>query len=634
MVIRTSPLISQSTVRGTARHGLAQAVACALMLGLMVPSVGAESAAEAPEATSLEQLAAIKAGLPDLGGEEGAEALTSWDELALLQQALSAVASTQRSDSAGGPRFDPGLAADQLVQQAANASLSQGLKAARDSGLPFLGTLQGGITYDNLAGKLDYDLLAIGSLRGNGAGHNLLGQLGAHNEFDRPTLNVGLVYRWLNPEKTAFYGGNVFYDRDFKTGAQRLGVGAEASTATTRGFVNAYAPLSDEWFTSPTDAGLEERPASGFDAGLTYTPLSLPGLDLQIKGAMWKGDSVDVFGQGGEGLRNPTVVSAKVGYKPVPLVGFSVEREKALGGQSDTRASVNFTYQFGVPMAEQLRASGNRQRNDVSVRAMAPVERENRIIMETREKYLPLAFEGEALVRARIREDELFDFLLRVTGGAPPVSFSLTGADASAFTLSGYQLTLDGSKLPSATDGRLAPSADGDYVFEVAVKAVDGRGGRAEQRFQIEVIDLDTDEDGLSDRQEGTIGTDPENPDTDGDGHLDGEEVDNGTNPLDPNDPGSPDLTAVPSTVLVYLGDSELNAQPVVADVLLAKVTCTNAIGAAPCPTSLNYDWQVEGAPGSGTYVAIPGATGETYVVERDVQRRKIRVAVNAAPTP
>ncbi|TPG65701.1 ZirU family protein [Pseudomonas arsenicoxydans] len=47
----------------------------------------------------------------------------------------------------------------------------------------------------------------------------------------------------------------------------------------------------------------------------------------------------------------------------------------------------------------------------------------------------------------------------------------------------------------------------------------------------------DTDGDGLTDTEEGVIGTDPTKPDTDGDGLTDKEEVDNGSNPLDPNDP-------------------------------------------------------------------------------------------------
>ncbi|MBT8283734.1 MAG: gliding motility-associated C-terminal domain-containing protein, partial [Muriicola sp.] len=47
----------------------------------------------------------------------------------------------------------------------------------------------------------------------------------------------------------------------------------------------------------------------------------------------------------------------------------------------------------------------------------------------------------------------------------------------------------------------------------------------------------DSDNDGLTDGQEGILGTDPNDPDTDDDGLEDGEEVLNGSDPLDPCDP-------------------------------------------------------------------------------------------------
>ena len=48
-----------------------------------------------------------------------------------------------------------------------------------------------------------------------------------------------------------------------------------------------------------------------------------------------------------------------------------------------------------------------------------------------------------------------------------------------------------------------------------------------------DVTDPDDDNDGLTDVDEGTRGTDPKNPDTDGDGSNDGQEVADGTDPLD-----------------------------------------------------------------------------------------------------
>ena len=43
---------------------------------------------------------------------------------------------------------------------------------------------------------------------------------------------------------------------------------------------------------------------------------------------------------------------------------------------------------------------------------------------------------------------------------------------------------------------------------------------------------FDCDNDGLTNQEEETAGTDPYNPDTDGDGVIDGTEVTDGTNPL------------------------------------------------------------------------------------------------------
>jgi len=45
---------------------------------------------------------------------------------------------------------------------------------------------------------------------------------------------------------------------------------------------------------------------------------------------------------------------------------------------------------------------------------------------------------------------------------------------------------------------------------------------------------VDTDGDGLTDTEEATLGTDPNDADSDGDSYTDGEEVDGGTSPLNP----------------------------------------------------------------------------------------------------
>jgi len=76
---------------------------------------------------------------------------------------------------------------------------------------------------------------------------------------------------------------------------------------------------------------------------------------------------------------------------------------------------------------------------------------------------------------------------------------------------------------------------------------------------------IDTDGDGLSDSHEGVIGTDPTNPDTDGDGINDGAEETGGSDPLDPCDPNpnnvhcDADLDGLPDDVEAALGTDPTN---------------------------------------------------------------------------
>lgn len=62
---------------------------------------------------------------------------------------------------------------------------------------------------------------------------------------------------------------------------------------------------------------------------------------------------------------------------------------------------------------------------------------------------------------------------------------------------------------------------------------------------------------------------------------------------------------------------------PQVGSLLTATPTCV-----ATCGT-VNYQWQIEGAVGSGNFVNIAGATNATYMPIKDDQRRKIQVAAS-----
>jgi hypothetical protein len=67
-------------------------------------------------------------------------------------------------------------------------------------------------------------------------------------------------------------------------------------------------------------------------------------------------------------------------------------------------------------------------------------------------------------------------------------------------------------------------------VMTYAVTAV--KNGDAESFFSVLAQNNDRDHDGIADKEEASLGTDPNNPDTDGDGLKDGDEQAYGTDPL------------------------------------------------------------------------------------------------------
>jgi hypothetical protein len=568
-----------------------------------------------PEAKSRAKTEKVKGKLPGIGGDASkAEADANRKRAETLAAKVAQVAGNVVKSSQGASNATTTKEAlAQQAEQVVNAGLAAGVQAAKESDNPLLRNLSGTVSYGKEG--IDLSLQTVASIVAKESGHNLLGQVGIHNEADRPTGNVGLVYRYLTPGQKALLGANVFYDHDFANGAHRVGAGVEAATKQTRVHANVYAPLSDAWLDVKGNADLQERAASGYDLGITWSPTRVPGLDLSFGGAWWQGDRVDVFGTG-QALANPNVWKAKVGFSPVPLFGVSVEHERAVGGPADTRLMLNFKYDFGTPMSAQLDRRNVAQRNDVASLATAPVEREHRIVMEQRDKWSPLALGGPSVVRATVREGELYHYTLQLAGGKPPFAFVTSGIDAAAFTIDGGTLRFDPKSVAQPAEGE-------DSLYEVTVSVSDGRGGSAQQSFIVEVLWRDVDKDGLDDDKEGDLGTDPGNPDTDGDGIPDGEEVNNGNNPLDPNDPGAG--TTIES-VQILLDGGPFNGSPVVGSTLAASVGCE---GGKSCPTTVQYQWEIETAPGSRVYADIPGATASTYTIQNTDQRRRIRVKVS-----
>ena len=601
---------------------LAKSIAVALTFSFASPAALAEEEekkkkiqearnAALVEANARAQTKNVQDGLPDIGGGDQGPNKAKETADALTSKAISAAQSAAKTSSSNTSTSSTS-ATDQFTADVANAAISSGISTLKQSDNQFLQRLEGGVTL-GAEGGVDVNLKTIGTLYGgDDKRHYVLTQFGVHNEGDRATANVGLVYRWIAPGDAWLLGGNVFYDHDFHNGAHRVGLGVEAATKSMRFFANTYAPASD-WKTIENQPDFEERAASGYDLGLTWSPTRAPGLDLTIKGTRWHVDLVAVFGSG-QTYKDPFVLTTKIAYSPVPLFGIALEHDSAMGtGQRDTRVSFNFKYQLGETLGAQTARTNVSQRNDIRKRATEFVEREEKIVTEIREKDIPLAFVGPAVVNDSVMSDAMYTYALQVTGAKDGHNFTLVGVDAARFTLVGAELRMDPTQMTSAELAK-------DNRFEVTVNVIDGRGRVAQQHFIVDVIDIDPDGDGLSNEQEKTHGTDPNKSDTDGDGLDDKTEIDTGTNPLDPNDPGAGN---VPTNVDVHFNGSPLTGAPLVGSVLSAAVTCKDG----SCPTTgLTYQWQIESAVGSGTYVDIAGATGATYTVVAGDQKRRIRV--------
>jgi hypothetical protein len=114
----------------------------------------------------------------------------------------------------------------------------------------------------------------------------------------------------------------------------------------------------------------------------------------------------------------------------------------------------------------------------------------------------------------------------------------------SAHLLASSDATLTLSELSGLPDGYAPAAGYAPLVVTVADLDLGGCGGEATCRYAF-LVNVpadktgigDADDDGLTDDEEATWGTDPFNPDTDGDFRLDGDEI----HSLRPSDPLSPD---------------------------------------------------------------------------------------------
>ncbi|EWM41306.1 bacterial Ig-like domain family protein [Bordetella holmesii 30539] len=313
-----------------------------------------------------------------------------------------------------------------------NQALQDSVTRARESGLPFLRRLEGGVNIDVESGRSALELNAIEEVHRAGK-RSVLAQVGAHNENDRPTASAGLVYRhdtaagWL-------LGTNAFVDREFGKQHWRASVGMEAIAPEFTLLGNVYLPLSG-WRGSRHEERLQERPASGFDLGLSYRPEAWRGLSLTASYFRWNGAQVDVF-DSGRGRYRPAGFKYGLQYRPVPMLSVGLEQTQVSGGQRQLRLQLGLSIRLGQPWAKQWRPEAappiepslDRQRS-------ALVRRETRIVLKTRRKEIMLPLSAHPIITdavdGRLTVAGLTQAFATVSLRMPDGSVGTTRADAA-----------------------------------------------------------------------------------------------------------------------------------------------------------------------------------------------------------
>ncbi len=189
--------------------------------------------------------------------------------------------------------------------------------------------------------------------------------------------------------------------------------------------------------------------------------------------------------------------------------------------------------------------------------------------------------------------------------------------------------------------------ADGDYVFTYTTTDAQAPCVNESVTVTITVTDcaVDTDNDGLTDGEEGVLGTDPGNPDTDGDGLTDGEEVNNiddastpavpssESDPLDPCDPFlTEDCNPEPIDLAIEKTANVTEAiagEQVIFTITLTNLSMTRVVDIEVSDLLDGNFIYVSDTPSTGTYDPATGVWAVPELLDSAVATLTITVEIN-----
>jgi adhesin/invasin len=319
----------------------------------------------------------------------------------------------------------------------------------------------------------------------------LFAQIGARNQDERNTVNLGLGMRWFHEDW--MYGLNGFYDADVTGGNRRLGVGVEVWRDYLQISANGYFRLTD-WHQSLDYADYDERPANGYDIRVNGWLPSYPQLGGKLMYEKYYGDEVALFGDNEEDRqKDPYAFTAGISWTPFPLLTVGLDQRLGKGQKKDTSINAKFTWDPNKSWDSQVSPENVASMREISGSRYNLVERNYNIVLEFRKQELikmrlstPFIRDSEGTVHTVTSSVDSKYPLSKVSWNT--AEFVAAGGVFRELNSTNVELTLPSYQSVIAMNNG-APDSKNDNVYILTATAEDAEGNVSPaQELIVEVI--------------------------------------------------------------------------------------------------------------------------------------------------
>ncbi|MFN1131321.1 inverse autotransporter beta domain-containing protein, partial [Lelliottia nimipressuralis] len=298
-----------------------------------------------------------------------------------------------------------------------------------------------------------------------------------HRTDDRTQSNLGFGYRWFAADW--MLGANTFLDYDLSRDHARLGLGGEYWRDFLKLGFNGYTYLTG-WRDSSDLADYQERPANGWDVRAQAWLPSLPQLGGKLTYEQYYGKEVALFGVDSR-QRNPHAITTGINYTPVPLITLGAEQRQGQSGKSDSRFTVDMSYQLGAPWRSQVSPDAVAVMRTLRGSRYDLVERNNNIVLEYRKKEV-IRLKTADLVTGYAGEQKSLGVSVTSKYGLERIDW-----DAAALAAAGGKILQNGSDYAVMLPA-YQTSAQGVNTYTVIGMAVDRKGNRSDRSYTLVTV--------------------------------------------------------------------------------------------------------------------------------------------------